>query len=41
MKKVLIVFGTRPEAIKCAPVIQELNNKQGVRMGMLSLRANN
>lgn len=26
MKKILIVFGTRPEAIKMAPVFKELNN---------------
>ena len=24
MKKILIIFGTRPEAIKMAPVIKEL-----------------
>ena len=30
MKKIVIVFGTRPEAIKMAPVIYELkkNNKK-------------
>jgi len=27
MKKFLIIFGTRPEAIKMAPVIQELHNR--------------
>ena len=26
-KKILLVFGTRPEAIKMAPIIQELNNQ--------------
>ena len=26
MKKILIVFGTRPEAIKMAPLIEELKN---------------
>ncbi len=26
MKKILIVFGTRPEAIKMAPLIKELEN---------------
>jgi len=29
MKKVLIIFGTRPEAIKLAPVIQELRSRPG------------
>jgi UDP-N-acetylglucosamine 2-epimerase (non-hydrolysing) len=29
MQKVLSIFGTRPEAIKMAPVLQELNNHQG------------
>ena len=28
MKKILIVFGTRPEAIKMAPVVKELRNSQ-------------
>ena len=30
MKKILIVFGTRPEAIKMAPVVQELHNNFNV-----------
>ncbi len=35
MKKILIVFGTRPEAIKLFPVIQELD-KQGVKYAVLN-----
>ncbi len=30
MKKILIVFGTRPEAIKMAPLVKELSKKSGV-----------
>ena len=30
MKKILIVFGTRPEAIKMAPLIEELKNNKNV-----------
>ncbi|NNE67252.1 MAG: UDP-N-acetylglucosamine 2-epimerase (non-hydrolyzing) [Pyrinomonadaceae bacterium] len=26
--KILVLFGTRPEAIKCAPVIQEINRRE-------------
>lgn len=26
MKKILLVFGTRPEAIKMAPLVNELKN---------------
>ena len=29
MKKILVVFGTRPEAIKMAPVVKELKKMQG------------
>ena len=29
MKKILIVFGTRPEAIKMAPVVKELKSRSG------------
>ncbi len=29
MKKVLVVFGTRPEAVKMAPVVLELRRRQG------------
>jgi len=28
MKKILIVFGTRPEAIKLAPVINKLKERE-------------
>lgn len=31
MKKVLSIFGTRPEAIKMAPVVKELENRAGVK----------
>jgi len=30
MKKVLIVFGTRPEAIKMAPLVKRLNSKKSI-----------
>lgn len=30
MKRVLVIFGTRPEAIKMAPVIKELEGRDGV-----------
>ena len=30
--KVLIVFGTRPEAIKMAPVVHELNKSLDVKV---------
>ncbi len=29
-KRVLVIFGTRPEAVKLAPVIKELNRRSGV-----------
>jgi len=32
MKKVLIVFGTRPEAIKMAPVVRVLSEKLNVKV---------
>ena len=32
MVKVLIVFGTRPEAIKMAPVVRELSDKLNVKV---------
>jgi UDP-N-acetylglucosamine 2-epimerase (non-hydrolysing) len=32
MKKILIIFGTRPEAIKMAPVAHALNNKLDVKV---------
>ena len=31
MKKVMLVFGTRPEAIKMAPLVNELKRRPGVR----------
>lgn len=31
MKKVLSIFGTRPEAIKMAPVVKELEKKEGIK----------
>lgn len=31
MKKVLSVFGTRPEAIKMAPVVKELESREGIQ----------
>lgn len=31
MKKVMLVFGTRPEAIKMCPVVKELNSRKGIK----------
>ena len=31
MKKVMLVFGTRPEAIKMCPLVNELKNRSGIR----------
>ena len=31
MKKILLVFGTRPEAIKMCPLVNELKRREGVR----------
>ncbi len=31
MKKVMLVFGTRPEAIKMCPLVKELKTREGVR----------
>ena len=31
MKKIMLVFGTRPEAIKMAPVVKELEAREGVK----------
>lgn len=36
MKKILVVMGTRPEAIKLAPVVQELNKREDVQTTVLS-----
>ena len=30
MKKVLLVFGTRPEAIKMCPLVNELKKRPGI-----------
>ena len=30
MKTILVVFGTRPEAVKLAPVVRELSRREGV-----------
>ena len=32
MKTVLLVFGTRPEAIKMCPLVNELKKRQGIRV---------
>ena len=32
MKKVLVIFGTRPEAIKMAPIIKALRKKMSVKV---------
>lgn len=31
MKKVMLVFGTRPEAIKMAPLVKEFQNQQTLK----------
>ncbi len=31
MKKILVIFGTRPEAIKLAPVIKELKKRKNIQ----------
>ena len=31
MKKVMLVFGTRPEAIKICPLVNELKTRKGLR----------
>ena len=31
MKKIMLVFGTRPEAIKMCPLVQELKKREGIR----------
>lgn len=31
MKKVMLVFGTRPEAIKMCPLINELKNRSNIQ----------
>jgi UDP-N-acetylglucosamine 2-epimerase (non-hydrolysing) len=37
MKKILTIFGTRPEAIKLAPVIKELNKRQREFVSIIGL----
>ncbi|MDE7318627.1 MAG: UDP-N-acetylglucosamine 2-epimerase (non-hydrolyzing), partial [Lachnospiraceae bacterium] len=31
MKKIMLVFGTRPEAIKMCPLVNELKRRSGIR----------
>ena len=31
MKRIMLVFGTRPEAIKMCPLVNELKNRQGIQ----------
>ena len=31
MKKVMLVFGTRPEAIKMCPLVNELKTRKGIQ----------
>ena len=31
MKKIMVVFGTRPEAIKMCPLVNELKNREGIK----------
>ena len=31
MKKVMLVFGTRPEAIKMCPLVNELKTRKGIK----------
>ena len=32
MKKIMLVFGTRPEAIKMCPLVNELKKREGVQV---------
>ena len=32
MRKVMLVFGTRPEAIKMCPLVNELKKREGLRV---------
>ena len=36
MKRIMIVFGTRPEAIKMCPLINELKSRAGINVRILS-----
>ena len=31
MKKIMLVFGTRPEAIKMCPLVNELKSRKGLK----------
>ena len=31
MKKIMLVFGTRPEAIKMCPLVNELKTRKGIQ----------
>ena len=31
MKKIMLIFGTRPEAIKMCPLVRELKTRQGIQ----------
>jgi len=37
MKKILIVFGTRPEAIKMAPLVKKLKMENGELNGLYKI----
>lgn len=39
MKKVMIVFGTRPEAIKMCPLVNELKKKENLKDNSWGYRA--
>ncbi|MBQ7384152.1 MAG: UDP-N-acetylglucosamine 2-epimerase (non-hydrolyzing) [Clostridia bacterium] len=34
MKKIMLVFGTRPEAIKMCPLVKELRNREGIAVSV-------
>ena len=35
MKKIMVVFGTRPEAIKMCPLVKELRTRDNIRNSCL------
>ena len=37
MKKIMLVFGTRPEAIKMAPLVKELEKREEIDMKNIEL----
>ena len=39
MKKVMLVFGTRPEAIKMCPLVNELKTRKGIETSCLCDRS--